>query len=106
MTNFQKGTGDWTQFRQWPELDEINLHFSESGPRRIEYSEAMDKISELCLKGALLWEVKLPGNGLATPSIYQLDGRQYVTIAVSIGESLTRLSHTKSGIVTFALPNE
>lgn len=56
--------------------------------------------------GALLWEVKLPGNGLATPSIYQLDGRQYVTIAVSIGESLTRLSHTKSGIVTFALPNE
>ncbi len=56
--------------------------------------------------GALLWEVKLSGNGLATPSVYQLGGRQYVTIAVSIGEDLNSLSHTKSGIITFALPDE
>ncbi|GJM29327.1 MAG: hypothetical protein DHS20C17_19620 [Cyclobacteriaceae bacterium] len=51
--------------------------------------------------GALLWETQLPGNGLANPAVYEIDGRQYVSIAVSIGEDF---NHTKSGMVTFALP--
>ncbi len=50
--------------------------------------------------GALLWEFKLPGNGLATPAVYSIEGRQYIAIAVSIGESL---SHTQSGILCFSL---
>ncbi|NND33592.1 MAG: pyrroloquinoline quinone-dependent dehydrogenase [Saprospiraceae bacterium] len=51
--------------------------------------------------GELLWEVDLPGNGLATPAIYEIDGRQYIVIAVSIGENL---QHHKCGIIAFALP--
>lgn len=53
--------------------------------------------------GELLWEFKLPGNGLATPSVYMINGKQYISIAVSIGENL---NHTKSGIITFSLPNQ
>jgi quinoprotein glucose dehydrogenase len=52
--------------------------------------------------GTLLWEMKLPGNGLATPAVYSIEGRQYIAIAVSIGESL---SHIKSGIICFSLPD-
>ncbi|MCB0685412.1 MAG: PQQ-binding-like beta-propeller repeat protein [Saprospiraceae bacterium] len=52
--------------------------------------------------GELLWEYELPGNGLATPSTYMLDGRQYISIAVSIGENL---SHERCAIVTFSLPD-
>jgi quinoprotein glucose dehydrogenase len=52
--------------------------------------------------GTLLWEMKLPGNGLATPAVYTIEGRQYIAIAVSIGESL---SHIKSGIICFSLPD-
>jgi len=51
--------------------------------------------------GELLWEYDLPGNGLATPSIYMLDGKQYISIAVSIGEDF---KHEKGAIITFALP--
>ncbi len=50
--------------------------------------------------GALLWEYELPGNGIATPAVYEVDGKQYVSIAVSIGENFR---HEKSGIVTFGL---
>lgn len=53
--------------------------------------------------GELLWEVKLPGNGIATPSVYMVAGKQYIAIAVSEGESL---SHTRSGIIAFALPDD
>ena len=52
--------------------------------------------------GAVIWEEQLPGNGLANPSVYQVDGRQYIAIAVSIGESF---NHTKCGIITYALPD-
>jgi quinoprotein glucose dehydrogenase len=51
--------------------------------------------------GELLWEIQLPGNGLANPAVYQINGRQYITISVSVGESF---NHTKSGLVTFSLP--
>jgi len=35
--------------------------------------------------GALLWETELPFAGVATPSTYMIDGRQYVVIAASGG---------------------
>lgn len=50
--------------------------------------------------GTLLWEYDLPGNGLATPATYMVEGVQYLVIAVSIGENL---SHEKSAIVAFQL---
>jgi quinoprotein glucose dehydrogenase len=50
--------------------------------------------------GALIWEYKLPGNGLANPSVYQINNKAYISIAVSIGENF---NHTNSGIVTFSL---
>jgi quinoprotein glucose dehydrogenase len=51
--------------------------------------------------GKLLWETKLPAGGYATPSIYQVKGRQYVVIACGGGKM-----GTKSGdaYVAFALP--
>ena len=52
--------------------------------------------------GNLLWEYELPGNGLANPATYMVDGKQYLAIAVSIGENL---SHEKCAIVAFALPD-
>lgn len=51
--------------------------------------------------GRLLWEYKLPAAGFATPSTYQINGRQYVVIACGG----TKLG-TKKGnqVVAFALP--
>ena len=51
--------------------------------------------------GQLLWEGDLPAAGFATPSIYAIDGRQYVVIACGGGKL-----HKKSGdsYVAFALP--
>jgi quinoprotein glucose dehydrogenase len=37
--------------------------------------------------GKLLWETKLPYAGLATPSTYMVDGKQYVVIAASGGQT-------------------
>ncbi len=51
--------------------------------------------------GALLWENKMPGNGLATPAVYELDGKQYISIAVGI---VKESAPAKSGIITFSLP--
>ena len=33
--------------------------------------------------GAILWETDLPGNGSATPSVYAIDGKQYLVIATT-----------------------
>jgi len=51
--------------------------------------------------GQLLWETDLPAAGFATPSVYTVDGRQYVVIACGGGKL-----HKKSGdsYVAFALP--
>lgn len=51
--------------------------------------------------GRLLWEAELPAAGFATPSVYAVDGRQYVVIACGGGKL-----HKKSGdsYVAFALP--
>ncbi len=52
--------------------------------------------------GRLLWEHQLPAGGYATPSVYMVDGREYVVIAAGGGGK----NATKSGdsIVAFALP--
>jgi quinoprotein glucose dehydrogenase len=52
--------------------------------------------------GDLLWETTLPFAGLATPSTYTINGKQYVVIAAGGGQS----SRKRSGgmYVAFALP--
>jgi quinoprotein glucose dehydrogenase len=54
--------------------------------------------------GAVLWDHKLPAGGYATPSIYVIDGKQYVVIAAGGGGK----NGTKYGdsMVAFALPSE
>ena len=51
--------------------------------------------------GKLLWETRLPAAGFATPSTYQVGGKQYVVVACGG----TKLG-TKKGnqVVAFALP--
>ena len=52
--------------------------------------------------GKLLWETELPFAGLATPSTYMVNGKQYVVIAAGGGQSSTKPS---GGVyVAFALP--
>ncbi len=51
--------------------------------------------------GQLLWETKLPAAAFATPSVYEVNGRQYVVIACGG----TKLGAKKGdGYVAFALP--
>ena len=52
--------------------------------------------------GRVLWEWQLPAGGYATPSVYMLDGRQYLVIAAGGGGK----NATKSGdaVMAFALP--
>jgi quinoprotein glucose dehydrogenase len=54
--------------------------------------------------GRVLWEYQLPAGGYATPSVYMVNGRQFVAIAAGGGGK----NATKSGdsIVAFALPEE
>ena len=54
------------------------------------------------INGKLLWEYKLPAPGFATPSVYEVNGRQYLVIACGGGKL-----KTKSGdaYVAFALPD-
>ena len=56
---------------------------------------AYDKLS-----GKLLWETTLPAAGNATPSIYSIDGRQYIVIACGGGKNG---APSGSSIVAFAL---
>jgi quinoprotein glucose dehydrogenase len=53
------------------------------------------------LTGKLLWEATLPAAGNATPSIYSIDGRQYVVIACGGGKNGAPSGST---VVAFALP--
>jgi quinoprotein glucose dehydrogenase len=53
------------------------------------------------LTGTLLWETTLPAAGNATPSIYSLDGREYVVIVCGGGKNG---APSGSSIVAFALP--
>jgi quinoprotein glucose dehydrogenase len=54
------------------------------------------------LTGELLWEAQLPAAGIATPAVYQVNGKEYVVIACGGGGK----QQTKSGdkYVAFALP--
>lgn len=53
------------------------------------------------LTGKLLWEATLPAAGNATPSIYELNGREYVVIVCGGGKNG---APSGSSIVAFALP--
>ena len=52
--------------------------------------------------GELLWEADLPAAGIATPAVYEVNGREYIVIACGGGGK----QRTKSGdqYVAFALP--
>ncbi len=54
-------------------------------------------------RGEVLWEHELPAGGYATPTLYQVDGKQYVVIIAGGGGK----NGTPSGdsIVAFALPD-
>jgi mono/diheme cytochrome c family protein len=53
--------------------------------------------------GKLLWETELPFAGVATPSTYMIDGRQYVVIAASGGRDPK--SPVGGEYIAFALPD-
>ena len=53
------------------------------------------------LTGTLLWQTTLPAAGNATPSIYQINGREYVVIVCGGGKNG---APSGSSIVAFALP--
>jgi quinoprotein glucose dehydrogenase len=52
--------------------------------------------------GRILWQAKLPFSGNATPSIYAVDGKQYVAISAGGGKSGRPAG---GSIVAFALPD-
>jgi len=52
--------------------------------------------------GELLWETELPFGGLATPSTYSVDGKQFVVIAAAGGRDPK--SPTGGSYIAFALP--
>jgi quinoprotein glucose dehydrogenase len=62
-----------------------------------EKIRAFDKYS-----GRVLWERKLPAGGYATPSVYRVQGRQYVAIAAGGGGKLG--TPYGDSMVVFALP--
>ncbi len=54
--------------------------------------------------GAELWSAKLPVGGYAPPSVYEVDGRQYVVIAATGGGKMG--TEEGDAYVAFALPEE
>ena len=68
------------------------------GASKDEYFRAFDKAT-----GKELWKYKLPAGGYATPSVYEVNGKEYVVIACGGGKM-----GTKSGdsYVAFALKEE
>ncbi len=53
--------------------------------------------------GKLLWEAEMPNSGVATPSTYMIDGRQYVVIAASGGRDPK--STPGGAYIAYALPH-
>jgi quinoprotein glucose dehydrogenase len=51
--------------------------------------------------GEILWEAQLNAGGFATPSTYEVNGKQYVVIAAGGGKGD---SNSGDEFVTFALP--
>ena len=54
--------------------------------------------------GRVLWEHQLPAGGYATPSVYMIDGRQYIVIAA--GGSGKNATKSGDSIIAFALPQD
>ena len=54
--------------------------------------------------GRVLWEDQLPAGGYATPSVYLVDGKQYVAIAA--GGSGKNGTKAGDSIIAFALPEQ
>ncbi|HSI76264.1 MAG TPA: hypothetical protein VK957_10225, partial [Lunatimonas sp.] len=79
-----------------PVVTSGNLVFIASTPD--EKIRAFDTFS-----GQVLWEYQLPAGGYATPSVYMIDGKQYVVIAAGGGGK----NGTKHGdsVIAFALPD-
>lgn len=63
-----------------------------------EKIRAFDKFT-----GEILWEHQLPAGGYATPSVYEIDGKQYIVIAAG-GGGKPGTRHGDS-IIAFALPD-
>ena len=74
---FQKGSGNWTQYRELPSLSEVNFHFSEYGRREEPYENVMADVRDAAL--AALIEA-------------QEDGDEYVLFIH--GSSTSRPSNT------------
>ena len=51
--------------------------------------------------GKLLWQTRLPASGNATPSLYMVNGKEYVVIACGGGKNGAESGGT---FVAFALP--
>jgi len=66
------------------------------GATQDEKFRAFDKTN-----GELLWETQLPAGGYATPSVYEVNGKQYVVIAAGGGKMGTKPGDT---YVAFTLP--
>ncbi len=54
--------------------------------------------------GRVLWEHQLPAGGYATPSLYMIDGRQYIAIAA--GGSGKNATRSGDSVIAFALPSD
>ena len=66
------------------------------GASKDEYFRAFDKKT-----GEELWKYKLPAGGYATPSTYEVNGKQYVVIACGGGKMQTKPGDS---YIAFALP--
>lgn len=66
------------------------------GATRDKMFRAFDKDT-----GEILWEYELPGGGNATPSVYEVDGKQYVVIAAGGGGRVG--SESSDAYVSFSL---
>jgi quinoprotein glucose dehydrogenase len=68
------------------------------GASRDEMFRAFDKET-----GEILWEYKLPAGGYATPSTYEIDGKQYVIISATGGGFIG--TQTGDAFIAFSLPD-
>jgi quinoprotein glucose dehydrogenase len=53
--------------------------------------------------GKVLWSARLPWTGSAPPSVYQVNGREYVVISATGGGKIE--TPTGDAYVAFALPS-
>lgn len=67
------------------------------GASKDEMFRAFDKYT-----GEILWETKLPAGGYATPSTYEVDGKQFIVIPAGGGGLLG--TDPSDAVVAFALP--